>query len=142
VTQLYIDASVVLRILFGEPGPRAPLTRKSVAVSSELIQVECFRALDHARLSGHLDDPQMARKSKELFGLLANLHLFPVSAEVLERARATFPIKVRALNALHVATAQAIAEEVGALDFWTHDVQQASAATVRGLDVRGVASVH
>ena len=138
----YVDASVVLRILFSEPGPRAPLTRKAVAVSSELIQVECFRALDHARLGGHLDDLQMARKSKELFGLLANLHLFPVSAEVVERARATFPIKVRALNALHVATAQAVAAEVGPLDFWTHDAQQASAATVRGLEVRGVADIH
>ena len=142
MSQLYIDASVVLRILFSEPGPRAPLTRKTVAVSSELIQVECFRALDHTRLAGHLDDLQMARKSKELFGLLATLHLFPISAEVLQFARATFPIKVRALEALHVATAQSVADEVGPLDFWTHDEQQASAATVRGLEVHGLASIH
>ena len=142
MTQVYVDTSVVLRILFNEPGPKAPLTRKAVAVSSELIQVESFRALDHARLSGRLDDFQMATKSKELIGLLSNIHLFPVSAEVLALARATFPIRVGALNALHVATAQSVAEDVGPLDFWTHDPQQASAAAVRGLTVRGIASIH
>ncbi len=136
--QLYLDTSVILRILFSEPGTRAPLTNKSVAVSSELLQVEAFRALDHARLGGLLDDLQMARKSKELFALLSNVHLFPVSAEVLELARATFPIRVRALDALHVATAQAVTAEVGPVDFWTHDAGMACAATVRGLEVFGL----
>ena len=139
MNQIYVDASVVMRIVFAEPGKRAPLTNKSVAVSSELLQIEAFRALDHARLGGQLDDLQMARKSKELFALLAIVHLFPVSAEVLELARATFPIRVRALDALHVATAEAVASEVGPIDFWTHDVGLASAATVRGLNVFGLA---
>lgn len=139
MTQLYVDASVLLRLLFSEPGPRAPLGRKTIAVSSELVGVETLRALDHARLGGHLDDLQMAKKSRELFVLLGNLHLFPISDEVLELARATFPIRVRVLDALHVATAQVLQEEVGALEFWTHDAQQAAAATVRGLNVAGLA---
>jgi hypothetical protein len=49
-------------------------------------------------------------------------------------------VNVRALDALHIATAEILAAEVndGALEFWTHDERQASAALSRGLVVRGV----
>jgi hypothetical protein len=46
---------------------------------------------------------------------------------------------VRALDALHVATAEVLAAEAGddPLEFWTHDDRQANAAASRGLTVRG-----
>ncbi len=46
----------------------------------------------------------------------------------------------RALDAIHVATAEVLQTEAAAelLEFWTHDTRQATAALSRGLDVRGV----
>ena len=39
----YADASALLRVLFGEPGPAVPLAGDRL-VSSELIEIESFRA--------------------------------------------------------------------------------------------------
>jgi hypothetical protein len=138
MTTLYLDSSCVLRILFGERGARAPLGKNVVAVSSRLAEVECFRALDRARLTGALNDAETAKKTRELEGILSRAHLVPLSDDVVSLARATFPVSVRALDALHVATAQWLATETGPLQFWTHDGRQAIAATTRGLDVRGI----
>ena len=67
----YVDASAVLRVLFREPGPTVPLAVEDRVVSSQLVQVEAFRAVDRERLLGHLDDGQTAIKRKELTDLLA-----------------------------------------------------------------------
>jgi predicted nucleic acid-binding protein len=135
---LYVDASAILRILFSEPGPRTPLKHGIVALSSRLVEVETSRAVDRARLGGYLDDRDTAMKHKELGGMLAGLHLVSVSDDVIRLACMTFPIGVRALDAIHVATAQLILGEVGSLEFWTHDQRQAEAALARGIDVCGV----
>lgn len=136
--QVYLDASCLMRILFGEPGLRAPLGRNIAAASSRLVEVECSRAVDRARLERLLDDRETARKLNELARVIDRLHLVPVSDEVIASARVTFPVAIRALDALHVATAQWLAGQVGELEFWTHDDRQATAALARGLDVRGV----
>jgi predicted nucleic acid-binding protein len=135
----YVDASAVLRILFSEPGPRVPLGRDDRVVSSQLIGIEAFRAVDRERLVGHLDDAQTAAKRKELADLLGMLDLTPIDGAVIDRAKSPFAVNVRALDAIHVATAEVlIAEAEGEpLEFWTHDDRQATAALSRGLTVRG-----
>ena len=138
----YVDASAVLRILFTEPGLAVPLDGRDRIVSSQLVEVETFRALDRARLVGDLDDAQAATKRKELAELLAMLDLASVDSGVIAKAKNAFPINVRALDAIHVATAEILAAEGSdeALEFWTHDERQASAAISRGLAVRGATS--
>jgi hypothetical protein len=48
-------------------------------------------------------------------------------------------VTLRALDAVHVATAEILAAEaIGEpLEFWTHDERQAIAARSRGLTVKG-----
>ena len=135
----YVDASAVLRILFSEPGPCVPLAAGDHVTSSQLIEVETFLAVDRERLLGNLDDRQTAVKRKELADLLAMMDLAPVDRPVIERARSSFAVNVRALDAVHVATAEVlIAEAAGEpVEFWTHDERQAIAALSRGLTVRG-----
>jgi predicted nucleic acid-binding protein len=135
----YVDASALLRILFTEPGPSVPLTRGERLVSSELVEVETFRAVDRERLMGILDDAQTAVKRKELTDLLAMVDLAAIDAAVVERAKSPFAVNVRALDAVHVATAEVLVSEAGVerLEFWTHDERQATAALSRGLTVRG-----
>jgi uncharacterized protein len=136
----YIDASAVLRILFAEPGPSVPRTAGDRLVSSQLVEVEVARAIERERLLGRLDDVQTAVKRKELADMLAMLDLAPVDAAVIERARGSFAVIVRALDAVHVATAEVLAAEAAGepLEFWTHDDRQGTAALSRGLTVRGV----
>jgi predicted nucleic acid-binding protein len=135
----YVDASAVLRLLFAEPGASVPLTPGDRVVSSRVVEVETFRAVDRLRLVGQLDDQETAAKRKELTDLVAMLDLAPVDDQVIDRARGSFAVNVRALDALHVATAEILASEATGepLEFWTHDERQAMAALSRGLTVRG-----
>lgn len=135
----YVDASALLRFLFAEPGPTVPLASGDRAASSELVEVEAFLAVDRERLLGNLDDAQTAVKRKELTDLLRMLDLMPVDRLVIERAKGSFAVNVRALDAIHVATAEILAAEAQGepLEFWTHDNRQATAALSRGLTVRG-----
>jgi predicted nucleic acid-binding protein len=136
----YVDASAVLRILFCETGVAVPLVNSEPVLASQLIEVEVFRAVDRERLLGHLDDTETAIKRKELVELLGMLDLVPIDASVIERAKSSFAVNVRALDAIHVATAEVLVAEAQGepLEFWTHDSRQATAALSRGLTVRGV----
>ena len=135
----YVDASAILRVLFSEPGPSVPLAASERVVSSQLVEVETFRAVDRARLLGDLDDPETAIKRKELTDLLARFDLAPIDRIVIDRAKSSFAVNVRVLDAIHVATAEILVAEGdnGPLEFWTHDERQATAALSRGLTMRG-----
>ena len=135
----YVDTSAVLRVLFSEPGPTVPFAAGGRVVSSELLEVEAFRAIDRERLMGNLTDEQTALKRKELVSLIAMLDLAPIDRAVIDRAKSSFAVNVRALDAIHVATAEVLAAEVAdeLLEFWTHDVRQNTAALSRGLTVFG-----
>ena len=136
----YVDASAVLRVLFSEPGPSVPLAGGERVISSKVVEVETFRAVDRARLLGDLDDTETAVKRKELTDLLAMLDLAAVDDAVIERAKSSFSVNVRALDAIHVATAEVLVVEGAGepLEFWTHDDRQAAAALSRGLTLRGL----
>ena len=136
----YVDASAVLRVLFSEPGPTVPLAAGDRLVLSHLVEVEAFRAVDRERLLGNVDDAQTAMKRKELSDLLTMLDLAPIDRVVIDRAKSSFGVNVRALDAIHVATAEILETEAGgeALEFWTHDDRQATAALSRRLTVHGV----
>lgn len=136
----YVDASALLRVLFGEPGLAVPLGAGDRAVSSQLVEIETCRAVDRERLLGNLDDAETAAKRKELAELLVRLDLAPIDQFVIDRAKGSFPVNVRALDAIHVATAELLAVEAEGevIEFWTHDTRQATAATSRGLTVLGL----
>lgn len=133
----YVDASAVLRVVFGEPGPAVSLQAGDRVVASQLVVIETFRAIDRARFAGSLDDRLTAARRKELTELLAMLDLWPIDQHVVDRASGSFAVPLRSLNAIHVATAEllAAAAEGEPLEFWTHDERQAIAALSRGLNV-------
>jgi predicted nucleic acid-binding protein len=84
----YVDTSALLRVLFCEPGPSVPLTSDERIVTSQLLEVEAFRAVDRARLLGQLDDAQTARKRKELIEMVAMLDVMPIDSGVIDGPRA------------------------------------------------------
>src|SRR3989304_4473909 len=91
------------------------------------------------RRPGTLGDRETALKRKELTELLAKLDLAPIDRMMIDRAKSSFAVNLRALAAIHGATAEIRpAESEGEpLEFWTHDDRQATAALSRGLTVHG-----
>lgn len=135
----YIDASVLLRVLFGEPEPLASWDAIDQGVASEIIRVEALRTLDRLRLQKDLDDREVSERRAAILAALGTLTLVPVHASILERAADPFPTALGTLDALHLATALAVRDEFPDLVLATHDARLALAATSMGFPVEGVA---
>ncbi len=124
-------------MLLRQPGPSF-LPADELVVFSRTLEVEAFRAVDRLRLLGSLDDPAVALKRAELTQLLSRIDLLAVDHRVIERAMSSFAVNLRALDAIHVGTAEMAAADAGEpLEFWTHNERQRIAALSRGLTVSG-----
>ena len=135
----YVDASVILRIAFGEPEPLAAWSEIDQPISSELIRVECLRALERARRIDRLTDVTVATTRANLLDVLATMQLIPISGAVLERAAGSFPTTLGTLDAIHLASALAVQAQLAPLSLATHDMELALAARSMGFPVQGVA---
>lgn len=135
---VYIDSSVVVRILFGEPNPLAIWSHIERPVSSELLGVECLRTLDRLRLREHLDDRAFGARRRAMLDVIAAIEIVPLEDPILERAGDPFPTSLATLDAIHLATALAIRDELPGMIFATHDDELGVAASSMGFDVQGV----
>jgi len=117
----YLDSSVLLRhILLGEEPIRHALEFPRV-VSSELIEIECRRVLHRCRLAGELTDETLAVARERLDEVLTGVDLLEMSRQVKQRAMDPFPVNVRTLDALHVATALLVGEDASGVALFSHD---------------------
>ena len=134
---VYLDTSVVLRVLFHEPNPIKIWGKWEIAYASSLLRVEALRSIDRLRLAGQLSDLELAGLNRELHVVYETLAIHPITERILQRASETFPTIVGTLDALHMASALAI-REFAALDlFLTHDAQLATVAGALGFTVMG-----
>jgi predicted nucleic acid-binding protein len=134
---VYLDSSVVLRHLFRQPG-RMTETSWMKAYSSRLLQTECCRVIDRARLQQSISDRERAMLHEELISLCERIIRVPLSEEVLYRAELALPTALGTLDAIHLATAMLIQEkEKTELTILTHDRQLGLAARSVGFDVEG-----
>src|SRR5215831_7830355 len=123
---VYVDSSVVLRPLLDQPGKLKTWGEWQTVYSSELLGVECRRAIDRLRLEGLYGDKQVAAAIQQLLKIERVIKRVRLNRAVLERASATMPTVVKTLDAIHLATALAIRKSRAAdLKFATHDTQQA-----------------
>jgi predicted nucleic acid-binding protein len=135
---VYIDSSVILRILFREPNPVEVWGKWDSAFSTNLWRVEALRTVDRLRLSGDLSDEDVADLVREIRIVHETLAIYPLSERILQRASESFPTVVGTLDAIHLATALAI-REVEPIDLLlTHDGQLGTAARSVGFTVIGV----
>jgi predicted nucleic acid-binding protein len=121
----YLDTSAFIKLVRSEP-ESAALRRElagSELLSSTLLTVEGRRA---ARRYGELAS-QRARAA------LMAITLIPLDQPLLDVAAELHPAELRSLDALHLATAVSLGEDLGRL--YCYDARLGEAARALGIDV-------
>jgi predicted nucleic acid-binding protein len=130
---VYLDSSVVVRALFDQPGRLQSWGRWQAAYSSELLGVECRRAIDRLRLLALYDDRQVGDAMQRLAKIERAIKRIRLTRSIILAASKTMPTIVKTLDAFHLVSAVAVRERRGIeLVFATHDNQQAAAARALG----------
>lgn len=116
---LYLDSSAIVKLVVREPESAALrrwLRRKRPLVSSALARTEVLRALL----------PAGGEAVSRGRAVLRGLALLRVNDRVLEAAGLLLPVALRSLDAIHLATARELGDELGSLV--TYDDRLAEAA--------------
>jgi hypothetical protein len=95
---IYLDTSVVLAQLFVESRTLPPDAWRQSLVSSRLLEYEVWTRL-HGRNIG-------ASQANQAKTILSGIDLIELAPVVLARALKPFPVAVRTLDALHLATVE------------------------------------
>lgn len=134
---VYVDSSVLLRVILQEPQRLRVWGRISNAVSSELIRLECLRTIDRARLRLELADEEVAERRGSVLEAIEGFTLVPIAPRVLERAAEPYPTMLGSLDAIHLASALLVRDEFEDLSLATHDDELALGARAVGFRVHG-----
>lgn len=135
---VYLDASVVLRLVLGEAHALTRRQQFDGAVASALMEVECLRTLDRMTRLGALSADEVAKRRMAVYRLIEEVEVVDVNGTVLRRASEPFPTPLGTLDAIHLATAIAWRDARDAsLTMATHDKSLATAARAVGLEVVG-----
>jgi predicted nucleic acid-binding protein len=135
----YLDSSVILRILLGQPGRLADWKKVSHGVTSELAEVECLRTIDRYQQRGLVSPDDAAPRREAVYRLMEEMEVIGVTSAVLRRASQPMPIPLGTLDAIHLATAQLVQEtRQSELVLATHDNALALAARATGFPIIGV----
>lgn len=134
---VYLDTSVVLRILLGEPNPTNEWGKWEKAYSSAVWRVEALRTVDRLRLTHEITDTEVADLVRDVQTVNDTLAIYPLNDRILQRASETFPTVVGTLDAIHLASAIFIREVQGIDLLLTHDSQLGTAARSLGFKVAG-----
>lgn len=134
----YLDSTVLLRVLMGQPDRLREWRVIRQGVASRLVEVECLRTLDRVRLAARFSVDELARRREAVFRLVAELSLVELTPVVLDRASQPFPTPLGTLDALHLATALLWKQSRHVdLVMATHDGALATAARACGLRAVG-----
>lgn len=136
---VYIDSSVVLRVVLGQPERLDVWEKIETGVTSALTELECLRAFDRRRLRSALTDTEIASLREALFRSLGKVDVVELDRAVLARAAQSFATALGTLDAIHLSTALLWRErEASEVTVATHDLALATAARAHGMRVVGV----
>ncbi len=134
----YLDSSVLLRVVLGQPNRLGEWSLLGAGVASALVEVECLRTLDRLRLRENLGDADLSLRREAVFRLVEEVEIVEPTGPVLARASQPFPTPLGTLDAVHLATALLWRERAQKdLVMATHDSALAIAARACGLRVVG-----
>ena len=127
---IYLDSLVALAQLLAEDrAPPADLWQQSL-IASRLLEYEIWNRL-HARKLGR----SHAEEARLLIGRVALVELAP---PVLARALEPFPLAVRTLDALHLASIDFLRARDRTIELATYDDRLAAGARALGIALTAV----
>ena len=136
---IYIDSSALLRFLLQHSNFINLVEYNDDFVSSELLKLECQRALIRYRLNQEVGDEGLLQLSEQLNDLLSRISLLKINSEILESASQNWGVNLGSLDSIHLACALYIKKEKKlAIQILTHDKAFYTAARLANLDVIGV----
>jgi predicted nucleic acid-binding protein len=122
----YMDTSAIVKLAVREPESaalRRYLRRKRPLVTSALARTEVARALLPL-------GPDAVARGEEV---LRRIDIVRMNDQILKAAGSTLPLELRSLDAIHLATAVALGEDLARV--CTYDDRMAAGAGVLGLAV-------
>ena len=123
---IYLDSSVVLAELLAESRrPPDRLWRESLS-SSLLLQYEVWNRI-HARGLAESHGPAVRR-------LLSRINLAEMTEPILGRALEPWPVRIRTLDALHLATVEFLRAQGEPLQLASYDSRLVAAARALGVE--------
>lgn len=125
---IYLDASVALAQLFADDRTPPPELWREPLTASRLLQYEVWVRV-HAR---RLDAPH-GGKVRDLLDGVTYIELAP---PVLARALEPFPLPVRTLDALHLATMEFLRDHGQQIELASYDARLLAAARSLGIRTR------
>jgi hypothetical protein len=117
---IYLDSSVALAQLFAEDRQPPEALWREPLTASRLLQYEVWARVHARRL-----EVQHGEKVRELLDGVAYIELAPL---VLARALEPFPVPVRTLDALHLATIDFLRGRGQAIELASYDERLLGAA--------------
>jgi len=124
---IYVDSSVVLaRILLEDRRPPETLWQER-PTSSRLLQYEVWNRV-HARGLGQSHET-------EVNAILARIGLTAMTELILARALEPWPISIRTLDALHLATIEFLRGQSEAVELASYDNRLLAAARALGIAI-------
>lgn len=125
---LYVDSSALVKLVLAEPESAALrrfISDREHLVSSAVAAVEVVRAARRASKS--------KRVASQARDVIRAVHLLAVDLKVLERAADLAPTTLRSLDAIHLASALSLDDEIEAMVVYNDRL--AAAARAAGLTV-------
>ncbi|MDE2805246.1 MAG: PIN domain-containing protein [Gemmatimonadota bacterium] len=125
---IYVDTSVALAHLFAEDRRPPASFWTETLVSSRLLEYEMWTRL-HAREA-------TAARAEAAQQVIARISLLELAPLVLARALDPFPVPVRTLDALHLASCQFLRGRGQHVELASYDDRMANAGRALGIPLR------
>ncbi len=126
-TVIYLDSSAVLSQLLAENRSLPEAITEDALVSSRLLEYEIWNRI-HARGLTH-------SHADEVNAILDRVLLIDLSAAVLNRALGPFPVSVRTLDGLHLATIEFLRTRGDDIEFASFDRRLIAGAQALGISI-------
>jgi predicted nucleic acid-binding protein len=129
---IYLDSSVALADLLAEPAKPSERFWLNRLTASRLLAYEVWTRINTLGLAAELSDDATA--------LLETIDLVDLVPTVLERALRPFPVAIRTLDALHLATVDYLSRSYEHVSLATYDKRMREAGIALGIPLVDLAA--
>jgi predicted nucleic acid-binding protein len=132
--KVYLDTSVILAFLLEGNDCLVKIPQEAEVGSSRLMWIELARVLERTIQSGTLTGEQVAAVRQSFESTSAGMVRLKINEAVQRRAEGSFPLVIKTLDALHLATAMEWSgtDRFQNMEIWTLDRQFNLCASAMG----------